>query len=121
MLTFLTYQLLKYPDVLLKLRAEIDEVLEDRPITLDDIPRMPYTVAILRETLRTQPPTVARFVRCLELTTIGNGKYAVTPEDRIILNNISTNRDPAVWGDEVRPSHFPSTFPAYVINIGGRV
>ena len=104
MITFLTYQLLKSPDVLLKLRAEIEEVLEDRPITLDDIPRMPYTVAVLRETLRIHPPGAGRIVRCLEPTTIGNGKYAITPGERIFIHVGSTNRDPTVWGDDVRPS-----------------
>jgi len=106
MLTFLTYEVLKHPDVLLKLRAEIDEVLGDRPITLNDISKMPYTIAVLREILRIQPPAAARTVHCLEPTTIGNGKYAITPDDNIIINAISTNRDPAVWGDDVCSSHF---------------
>ena len=121
LLTFLTYQLLKSPDVLLKLRAEIDEVLEDKPITPDDIPKMPYTVAVLREVIRIQPPLVGRSAHCLEPTTIGNGKYVIAPDDRIIINLISTGRDPAIWGDDVRPSHFPSSFPAYEVNIGRRV
>jgi len=112
MLTFLTYEVLKRPDVLRKLRAEIDEVLGDRHITLDDISKMPYTVAALREVLRIQPPAAARAVHCLEPTTIGNGKYAITPDDHIMINAICTNRDPAVWGDDVRPSYFlrPSHF-----------
>ena len=109
MLTFLTYELLKHPGALLKLRAEIDEVLGDQPITLNDISKMPYTVAVLRETLRVHPPVVVRTVRCLEPTTIGNGKYAVTPDDKITINVISANRDPAVWGDDVRPSRFLSS------------
>ena len=105
MLTFLTYEVLRRPDVLLKLRAEIDEVLGDQPITLNDISKMPYTVAVMRETLRIRPSAVARAVHCLEPTTIGNGKYAITPDDNIMINAISTHRDPAVWGDDVRPSH----------------
>lgn len=100
MLTFLTYELLKRPDVLLKLRAEIDEVLGDQPIVLTDISKMPYTVAVLREILRFHPPAAARFVHCLEPTTIGGGKYALSSDDHILLNSISTNRDPAVWGDD---------------------
>jgi len=101
MLTFLTYEVLKRPDVLLKLRAEIDEVLGDQPVTLNDISKMPYTVAVMREILRFRPPATARAVRCLEPTTIGNGKYALTPDDNVMINAISTNRDPAVWGDDV--------------------
>ena len=107
MLTFLTYEVLKHPDVLSKLRAEIDEVLGDQPITPNNISEMPYTVAVMREVLRIHPPGVTRTVHCLEPTTIGNGKYAITPDDDIVISVASTNRDPAIWGDDVRPSHFP--------------
>jgi len=121
MLTFLTYEVLKHPHVLLKLRGEIDEVLGDQPITLNDIPKMPYTLAVMREILRFRPPASIRVVHCLEPTTLGNGKYAVTPDEHITVNATSTNRDPAVWGDDVRPSHFPSPFAAYDGSVGGRV
>ena len=107
MLNFLTYEVLRHPDVLLKLRAEIDEVLGDQPITLNNLSEMPYTVAVMREVLRIHPPSVTRTVHCLEPTTIGNGKYAITPDDNLVINVAFTNRDPAVWGDDVRPSHFP--------------
>jgi len=107
MLTFLTYEVLKHPDVLCKLRAEIDEVLGDQPITPNSISEMPYTVAVMREVLRIHPPVAIRTVHCLEPTTIGNGKYAITPDDHIVINAAFTNRDPAVWGDDVGPSHFP--------------
>ena len=101
MLTSLTYELLKHPDVLLKLRAEIDEVLGDQPIALNDISKMPYTSAVLRETLRFHPPAPIRYVHCFEPTTIGNGKYTLNPDDHVLINTISTHRDPAVWGDNV--------------------
>jgi cytochrome P450/NADPH-cytochrome P450 reductase len=121
MLTYLTYELLKHPNVLLKLRAEIDEVLGDQPIALNDISKMPYTIAILREVLRLHPPAVARFVHCLEPTTIGNGKYALTPDDHILLNSISTNRDPTVWGDNVRPFRSLYSITPCDIRIGQRI
>ena len=121
MLTFLTYEVLKHPDVLLKLRAEIDEVIGDQPITLNDISKMPYTTAVLREILRFHPPASGRVVHCLEPTTIGGGKYAVFPDDHITINAISTNRDPTVWGDDVRPFHFPPSFPVCDSSIGGGV
>ena len=121
MLSFFTYEVLKHPDVLFKLRAEIDEVLGDQPITLNDIPKMPYTTAAMREILRFRPPASSRFVHCVEPTTIGNGKYAITPDDHIMISAVATNRDPAVWGDDVRSSRLPSPFPAYDCSTGGRV
>lgn len=121
MLMFLTYELLKHSNVLLMLRAEIDEVLGDRRITPNDISKMPYTDAVLRETLRIYPSAVGRVVCSSEPTIIGNGKYAITPDDRIVIDIVSTNRDPAVWGDDVRPSQFPSPLPAHDVDIGTRV
>jgi cytochrome P450/NADPH-cytochrome P450 reductase len=101
MLAFVTYEILKHPEVLLKLRAEIGKVLGDRPISLEDLPRMPYTIAVLRETLRIWLPAPVRSVFPTEATTIGNGKYAVTPEDTIVINVVQVHRDPEVWGEDV--------------------
>ena len=101
MLTFVTYEVLKHPEVLLKLRAEIDEVLGDRPVSLEDLPKMPYTLAVMRETLRLRPPASTRSVNPKEATTLGGGKYAVTPEDNILVNVTQVHRDPEIWGNDV--------------------
>ena len=66
MLTFLTYEVLERPDVLLKLRAEIDGVLGDQPIALSDVSKMPCTVAVLKEILR--PPPRSSSIRALSRT-----------------------------------------------------
>lgn len=97
----MTYEVIKHPGVLLKLRTEIDEVLGDRPVSLEDLPKMPYTVAVMRETLRLRPPASTRSVSPVGATTIGNGKYAVTPEDTITVNVSQVHRDPEIWGDDV--------------------
>ena len=102
----MTYEVLKHPEVLLKLRTEIDEVLGDRPVSLEDLPKLPYTVAVLRETLRFRPPASTRSIFPAEDTTIGNGKYAVTSGDIITVNVTQVHRDPEVWGDDVRPFRF---------------
>jgi cytochrome P450/NADPH-cytochrome P450 reductase len=101
MLTFVTYEVLKHPEVLLKLRAEIDEVLGDRMVSLEDLPKMSYTLAVMRETLRLRPPASTRSVHPKEATTLGNGKYFVTLEDNILVNVTQVHRDPEVWGDDV--------------------
>ena len=101
MLTFVTYEVVKHPDALLKLRTEIDEVLGDRPVSLDDLSKMPYTVAVMRESLRLHPPASTRSVFPLEATTIGGGKYAVTPEDTLTINVGQVHCDPEIWGDDV--------------------
>ncbi len=44
MLTFTIYFLLKNPDKMRKLRAEIDEVLGGRPLEVEDFDKLPYLV-----------------------------------------------------------------------------
>jgi cytochrome P450 len=44
------------PAVEAKLHAELDEVLGDRPPSLEDLPRLPYTGNVITESLRLYPP-----------------------------------------------------------------
>src|SRR5882757_1269617 len=72
-LSFATYYLIKNPSTMLKLQAEIDEVIGDRQIQIEDIGNLHYTlskslrnplrhhssrvhcVAVIRDTLRLSP------------------------------------------------------------------
>ncbi|MEM0906350.1 MAG: cytochrome P450 [Pseudomonadota bacterium] len=55
-LTWAFYILALRPDILEKLRAEVDGVAGDNPITFDAIRKLPLTRSIFRETLRLYPP-----------------------------------------------------------------
>lgn len=44
MMAFITYYLLKNPEAMRKLRAEIDTVLGGRPLQYDDISKLPYLI-----------------------------------------------------------------------------
>jgi cytochrome P450 len=50
------YLLSQAPDVEARLHAELDSVLAGRPPTLADLPALPYTRAVIDETLRLYPP-----------------------------------------------------------------
>jgi cytochrome P450 len=54
-MTWMWYLLAKNPDVFQKLRDEV-KVLQDKTPTLDDLPRLPYTLKIFKEALRIYPP-----------------------------------------------------------------
>ena len=69
----------------------VDLKLTDRP-------------AILRETLRLQPPAFIRVVYSVEDTTIGGGRYAIPAGSGIALLIREARRDPAVWGADVSRS-----------------
>jgi hypothetical protein len=42
MLSFALYNLLKHPEAMAKLRAEVDEVLGDHPLQVSDLGKLPY-------------------------------------------------------------------------------
>ncbi|KAJ7218356.1 fatty acid hydroxylase [Mycena pura] len=100
MMTFMVYYLLKHPEKMRKLRAEIDEVLGERLIQYDDFGKLPYLIAVMRETLRLSSTVPVRAVTSLEDTTIGGGKYAIKKGDTITIQAWQMQRDPAVWGDD---------------------
>ncbi|MFT3698537.1 MAG: cytochrome P450 [Kofleriaceae bacterium] len=54
-LTWAFYELGRNPAVLAKLTAEVD-ALGKREITTADLPQLPYTLAVLEETMRLHPP-----------------------------------------------------------------
>lgn len=54
-LTWAFYELGRNPAVLVKLTEEVD-ALGDRELTTADLPQLPYTLAVLEETMRLHPP-----------------------------------------------------------------
>ncbi len=66
------YHLSQNPAVRLRLEAEVDEVLGDRPPTPDDYKRLPYTMAVFMESLRVAAPTYCGMRRAIEDCEIGD-------------------------------------------------
>jgi cytochrome P450/NADPH-cytochrome P450 reductase len=119
MMTFMVYYLIKNPETMRKLRAQIDEVLGDRPVQYEDFANLPYLIgvfklhikpkqkikrdtAVMRETLRLSSTAPLRSTTSLEDTTIGGGKYAIKKGTNMVINAWELHRDPAIWGDDVR-------------------
>lgn len=50
------YLLAQHPDVRAKLHEELDAILEGRTPTLADLPQLPYTEQIIKESMRLYPP-----------------------------------------------------------------
>ena len=55
-LTWTWYELGRNPGVLAQLAQEIARVVGDRRVTTDDLPNLPYTLAVIEESMRLHPP-----------------------------------------------------------------
>jgi cytochrome P450 len=77
------YLLSQHPDVEARLHQEVDEVLNGRLPTLQDLPQLPYTEMVLKEAMRLYPPAWTLNTRqAVEDTAVGD--YLI-PKDRLIF------------------------------------
>ncbi|GLV82442.1 hypothetical protein Slala03_21310 [Streptomyces lavendulae subsp. lavendulae] len=65
------YLLGQHPEIEARLHAEVDSVLDGRPATHADLPRLELTGRILTETLRLWPPVSFLTRRCTADTSLG--------------------------------------------------
>ena len=71
---FTMWHLSRNPAVRERVEQEVDEALGDRPITPEDHARLPYTQAVVRESLRVSPPAYsgnAQLTRARVDSTLG--------------------------------------------------
>lgn len=106
MLSFTFYHLLKNPHAYKKAQEEVDEVIGRRKITIDDIPKLHYINAVLREALRLNSTAPAFSLRPHptknkeDPVTIGKGKYALQKDESLIILLSKLHRDPEVYGPD---------------------
>jgi cytochrome P450 len=96
-LTWALHLLQQNPEALARLHQELNTVLAGRHPTLSDVANLPYTHAVIWETLRLYPPVwmLGRFVR----------------EDDTLPSGIRLNKGTQVlmvpWATHRNPHHFP--------------
>lgn len=101
---FLFYHLLKDPEVWRQVQEEVDEVIGNRRITVDDLPKLRYINSCARETLRLYPTAPVIFFKPKDRvnpTVIGQGKYTIMPRQALMAVLPAIHKDPEVWGDDV--------------------
>lgn len=109
LLTSLVYVLTQHPEVEERLRREVEEVigLSGTP-TADNIKKLSYMTAVIKETLRLYPPAAA-----LSKTALKDGArlgpYSAAAGTKVIVNLNALHRNPKLWGDNAEafdPSRF---------------
>jgi cytochrome P450 len=99
-LTWTWYLLSQHPEVGMKLRGELRDVLGGRAPTVDDVPRLTYTHAVISESLRLYPPVWILVRRAEEDDTLGG--YRVKRGHLVALSQYVTHRDPRFFKDPER-------------------
>ena len=99
-LSWVFYRLLRHPDVLAKLRAELDRVVGNHPVGPEQIGQLHYLDATVKETLRLNP-TVPLVGRCLQVPLRIGARDL--PAGVVVAPCIYlTHRRPDLWPDPER-------------------
>ncbi|CAL4914504.1 unnamed protein product [Urochloa decumbens] len=104
-------ELLRNPSAMAKATEELDAVVgRGRVVTEQDIPRLPYLEAVVKETFRLHPVTPLLAPRLSrEDASMDSSGHDIPAGTLVFVNVWTIGRDPAVWGDaasEFRPERF---------------
>jgi len=94
----------KHPEVLAKLRAEVDALGPN--VQASDMPNLPHTLAVLEETMRLFPPVPMTVRAAFEATEVGSTTIPQGHLAAIAIRNI--HRHPDYWQNplEFKPERF---------------
>ncbi|KAJ5642392.1 hypothetical protein N7490_006392 [Penicillium lividum] len=105
LVSFALYYLIKNPEAIAKARAEIDSIIgPDEQIQLEDLKKLEYCEAIIRESLRLSATAPGFNIEPIPTddkspVLLAGGKYQI-PHDQIMITVLNTvNRDPEVFDD----------------------
>ncbi|KAG8045772.1 hypothetical protein GUJ93_ZPchr0008g11411 [Zizania palustris] len=102
-------ELINHPHAMRKAQHELRAVTGATDcVTEDDVDRLPYLKAVLKETLRLHPPVPLLVPRepPADAEILG---YRIPARTRVVINASAIGRDPAAWGEhaeEFSPERF---------------
>lgn len=106
-------ELLRNPSSMTKLQQEMDSVIGPLASSVqeEDIPKLEYLQAVVKETLRLHPPfpLMLRQMTKSKKGKQGVGEYMLPEKTRLIVNLWAMGRDASVWGEacnEFKPERF---------------
>ena len=103
-LSWAMYLLARNPAARARLEAEVDAL--GRVPSYDDLKQLPWTLAVLKETLRLYPPAYILARRSIEDVTIG--RYRIKKHNIVLVNVLGIHRRPDLFPapGEFKPERF---------------
>lgn len=103
--------LAQHPQVAAKLRAELREVLGDRPLQLSDLGNLPYTRQVMQEVLRLYPPAYVIGRRTMADDVVAG--FEIPAETNVLVSVIEIHRHPDFWQQPMafQPERFAAGEP----------
>lgn len=90
-LTWTFHLLAQHPEVVAKLEAEVDQVLDGRAPSMADLPHLPYTEMVINESLRLFPP--AWMIGREPVEDLQVGEYLISKGESILMPIYILHRD----------------------------
>jgi cytochrome P450 len=94
-LSWALYLLAKHPEARAKVEAEIDAL--GRAPSYDDLKQLPYTLAVLKETMRLYPPAYILARRAIEDVAVGD--HRIRKNSIVLVNILGIHRRPDLYRD----------------------
>lgn len=90
-LAWVFHEVARHPEVQGRLHAEVDAVLDGRPVTFDDVAKLDYTRRVVSETLRMYPLWI---LMRRAVTEVDLGGVRLAPGDEVIISPHAMHFDP---------------------------
>src|SRR5262249_10953620 len=94
-LSYAFFLLAQHPEAEAKLHRELDDVLSGRSPMVEDVPRLRYAEAVIREAMRLYPPAWAIGREAIRDTEIGG--YFTPAGTQIFIAPYVVHRDPGLF------------------------
>jgi cytochrome P450 len=99
-LSWTAYLLAQHPEIQERVHAELDAVLAGRLPTAEDLPHLPYTERVLRESLRLYPPAWMMPRIAIEDCEIHG--YRIRKGASVLVSQWIVHRNPRFYADPLR-------------------
>lgn len=107
-LAWTLYELARHPEIYARVQAEIDTVLRGRRPGYGDLPRLPYTLQVIKEALRLYPPAYVISRQALHDVTLDG--YRVARGTMVFLSIFTMHRRPDLYAQPL--TFVPERFSA---------